>query len=135
MRLFGIDYGDKKIGTAFGDSTAGVAVPLDVIRNEGAATAQRLAKQIKVDSIELVVLGAPLSAHSTDQLEKTRAFAAALTAALEAVGHAVPVVEEDESYTTSESRRLIAEEGAGAEEDALAAMLVVQQYINRQTGA
>jgi hypothetical protein len=40
-------------------------------------------------------------------------------------------VEEDESFTTSESIRLQREEGAQAEEDALAAMLIVQAYINQ----
>ncbi len=43
----------------------------------------------------------------------------------------VPVLEEDESYTTAESIRLQREEGSEADEDALAAMLIVQSYMSR----
>lgn len=125
MRILGIDYGDKKIGLAFGDSSVKVAVPLDVVPNAGDATIQAFAKQVKAEDIDLIVVGVPLSAHSQVQLEKARAFIEKLKAAV-----TVPVAEEDESFTTAESRRLIAEEGAGAEEDALAAMLIVQQHLN-----
>lgn len=125
MRILGIDYGDKKIGLAFGDSSVKVAVPLDVILNTGEATIRELAKRVKVEDIELIVVGAPLSPNSTKQLDKTRAFISLLKAAV-----TVPIVEEDESFTTAESRRLMAEEDAGAEEDALAAMLIVQQHLN-----
>jgi RNase H-fold protein (predicted Holliday junction resolvase) len=41
------------------------------------------------------------------------------------------IEEEDESFTTAESRRLMFEEGAQAEEDALAAMIILQSYLNR----
>jgi len=44
---------------------------------------------------------------------------------------AIPVEEEDESYTTWESVRLQKEEGAQAKEDALAAMIIVKQYLER----
>lgn len=125
MRILGIDYGDKKIGLAFGDSSVKVAVPLDVVLNTGEATIRELAKRVKAEDIELIVVGVPLSSQSQVQLEKSRAFIAKLQAVV-----SVPVKEEDESFTTAESRRLMAEEDAGAEEDALAAMLIVQQYIN-----
>lgn len=125
MRILGIDYGDKKIGLAFGDSSVKVAVPLDVILNTGEATIRELAKRVKAEDIELIVVGVPLSPNTTKQLDKTRAFISLLKAAV-----TVPIVEEDESFTTAESRRLMAEEDAGAEEDALAAMLIVQQHLN-----
>lgn len=130
MRILGIDYGDKKIGVAFGESDAGVAVPLDVVPNLGDATIQAFAKRVTHEDIDLIVVGVPLSARSQVQLEKARAFILKLQAAV-----TVPIVEEDESYTTTESRRLMIEEDAKADEDALAAMLIVQQYINRTNPA
>ena len=42
----------------------------------------------------------------------------------------VPIHEVDEAYTTVESIRLQKEEGSEAGEDALAAMLVVQAFID-----
>ena len=129
MRILGIDYGDKKIGLAFGDSDIGVAVPLDVVVNMGEATLKAFANKANTEDMDVIVVGVPLSTgghHSPVQLEKTRAFIKALQAIT-----AVPVVEEDESYTTAESIRLQREEGADADEDALAAMLIVQGYLSR----
>jgi len=126
MRILGIDYGDKKIGLGFGDSLVNVAVPLDVIPNRGDETIAVLVRRIKSEDIELIVVGVPLSARSQGQVDKTRAFIAKLQAVTQ-----LPIVEEDESFTTAESRRLQMEEDAKADEDALAAMLIVQQYLNR----
>jgi putative Holliday junction resolvase len=130
MRVLGIDYGDKKIGLAFGESEAGVALPLEVIPNRGAETLKELAQKILSEGIEQVVIGAPVSKgghHGPEQLEKTRAFIEKLKAVV-----SIPVVEEDESYTTSESIRLQREEGAEAEEDALAAMLILEQFFSKR---
>lgn len=132
MRLLGIDYGDKKIGLAFGDSEAHIAVPLDVVPNVGDETIRVFARRVTSEDIDLIVVGAPLSTgehHSSKQLDKTREFIKKLEAAV-----AIPVVEEDESYTTAESIRLQREEGSEAEEDALAAMVILQAYMDRTNG-
>lgn len=128
MRILGIDYGDKKIGVAFGDSSARVAVPLEVIRNEGEATIDLLVRRVKEEDIDRIVVGVPLPQgnHSSVQLEKTRQFITQLAQATD-----VPVVEEDESFTSAESIRLQKEDHSRVEEDALAAMLIVQSYIDQ----
>ncbi len=129
MRILGIDYGDKKIGLAFGDTDARVAVPLDVVPNAGTQTLRVFADRVTSEDIDVIVVGVPLSTgthHGSEQLEKTREFIQALQAIV-----SVPVLEEDESYTTAESIRLQREEAAQAHEDALAAMLIVQAYIDK----
>lgn len=129
MRILGIDYGDKKIGLGFGDSSVGVAVPLEVVPNRGQETIQTFAKYVRTDDIDRIVVGVPLATggkYGSRQLEKTRAFIQALSAVV-----SVPVEEEDESFTTAESLRLQHEEGADADEDALAAMLIVRGYLER----
>lgn len=130
MRILGIDYGDKKIGLAFGDSETGVAVPLGVIPSNGEETIKDLAQKITAEKIDQVVIGVPLATgghHGPEQLEKTRVFIEKLKAAI-----SIPIIEEDESYTTSESIRLQKEEGVEAEEDALAAMLILEQFLGRK---
>ena len=95
MRILGIDYGDKKIGLAFGESTADVAVPLEVIQNTGEETLNLLAEHVRSEDIELVVIGVPLSTgghHSPKQLLKTRGFIKNLKKVV-----SVPIIEEDES--------------------------------------
>jgi len=129
MRYLGIDYGDKKIGLAFGDSEAGVAVPLEVIQNTGDDIQQKIADRIKSEQIDEVVIGVPLSTvegPGSPQLEKTRSFIKQLQEVV-----SIPVHEEDERYTTAESIRLQREEGAEAADDALAAMLVLQAYLDQ----
>lgn len=129
MRILGLDYGDKKIGLAFGDSEAQVAVPLDVVPNAGEETIKVFADKVKFEDVDLIVVGVPLKTgghHGPEQLEKTRGFIAKLKNAV-----SIPVEEEDESFTTAESLRLQREEGSEADEDALAAMLITQAYINR----
>ncbi len=128
MRILGIDYGDKKMGLAFGDSNARVAVPLEVIKNEGEVTINTLVRRVKDEDIDRIVVGVPLPQgnHSSVQLEKTREFIGRLSNAV-----SIPVVEEDESFTSAESIRLQQEFNAQAQEDALAAMLIVQSYIDQ----
>lgn len=127
MKILGIDYGDRKIGLAFGESSAHVAVPLEVIVNEGEKTFSDLKTLVEQEDIECIVVGVPLSQgnHSSVQLEKTRSFIKTLSETVK-----VPVHEEDESFTSVESIRLQQEFQAQADEDALAAMLIVQSYID-----
>ena len=61
MRILGIDYGDKKIGLAFGDTDARVAVPLDVVPNAGTQTLRVFADRVTSEDIYVIVVGFPLS--------------------------------------------------------------------------
>ncbi len=129
MRILGIDYGKKKIGLALGESDVRVAVPLEKIENRGDETLKELAKMIKDEGIDLVVVGVPLAVQMHEnklQTHRSRTFAAKLQPLI-----TVPIVEEDESFTTAESQRLMRDEGATADEDALAAMVILQTYLNR----
>ncbi len=130
MRVLGIDYGDKKIGLAFGDSDAQLAVPLDVVPNLGAETIRVFSERVDADAIDVIVVGVPLATgthHGPQQLAKTQAFIHALQQVV-----SVPIMQEDESYTTAESIRLQKEEGTKVQEDALAAMFILQGYFNRR---
>ncbi len=129
MRYLGIDYGDKKIGLALGDDEVKVAAPLEVVRNEGERTALLVAQLIKRERVDAVVVGVPLSAGdapASEQEKKTRAFIAELKKLT-----TVPVYEEDERYTSSESLRIKHEHGSGVPEDALAATLILQAFFDR----
>lgn len=129
MRLLGIDYGNRKIGLAIGDDEAGVAAPLEVIPNEGELTVRRLGERVHSEDIDAIVVGVPLSQgghHSSDQLDSVRAFIERLK-----IGVTIPVFEEDESYTTAESIRMQKESRSKVEEDALAAMLILQAFLDK----
>jgi len=129
MRLLGIDYGFRKIGMAIGDDESHVAVPLEVIQNYGDFTIKELAERIHDEDIDIVVVGVPLSKggrHGEEQLKQTRDFIHDLKKQT-----TVPIFEEDESFTSAESQRIQREEKSGVLEDALAASLILQAFLNR----
>lgn len=129
MRYLGIDYGDKKIGLALGDDEIKVAAPLEVVRHEGERTAVLIAALVKRERVDAVVIGVPISAGdapASEQEKKTRTFIAQLKQLT-----SVPVHEEDERYTSSESLRIKHEHGSGVSEDALAATLILQAFFDR----
>ena len=127
MRYLGIDYGLRKIGLAFGDDESKTATPAEVIQNDERLL-KRLVELVRSEGIGAIVAGVPLPTgahHSDEQLKKTRAFIEALRQATN-----IPVHEVDEKYTSSESRRIQKEMGSGVSEDALAAMLILQSYLD-----
>ncbi len=129
MRLLGIDYGKRKIGLAFGDTETKIAVPLEVIWKQGDEAIRDIVSILKKEDMEGIVIGIPsaVGSHPNEkQIAIVRAFVDKLKKQTD-----LPIEEEDESFTTAESRRLMHEEGAEAEEDALAAMIILQSYLNR----
>lgn len=127
MRYLGIDYGDKKIGLAIGDGETKIASPIDVIENGDHI--KFLEELVKAEDIDEVVIGVPNKIgnfHSEDQLKKTHAFIENLKTKIE-----IPIHEVDESFTSVEAQRLQVEESAGAKEDAISAMLILQDFFER----
>jgi putative Holliday junction resolvase len=131
MRILGVDYGRAKVGFALGDKQSGVAAPLEVIYvADDQSPADVVEKMVAQEEPELLVVGVPLtvgSFHSSDQLEEVRAFIDDLAERL-----SIEIHEIDESFTSRESQRLQQEKGAMAKEDALAAMLILQAWIDEQ---
>lgn len=129
MKYLGVDFGLRKIGLAIGDDETSIAFPFDVIPGGDDAVA-RIAAIAKQEGAESLVAGLPMpvEAHHTDaQLQLTMAFVARLG---EETG--LPVFVVDEQFSSAEARRVQKEYGAQAQEDALAAMLILQAYFDEQ---
>lgn len=121
MKYLGIDYGLRKVGLALGDDETNIAAPLEVIENSDDLLV-RLATMIEQENIDSVIVGLP----PQRQGEVTKEFVQELKKVVK-----VPVHLEDESYSSAESRRIQQEHGSDVEEDALAAMLILQGYLDR----
>jgi len=132
MRYLGLDYGLKKIGLAIGDDKSKIASPLEVIKVINViAVIENIKDLIAEEGIEAIVVGVPKKVgdfHSGGQLDLTKKFIDNLR-----LRTGLPVHEVDESYTSRESQRLQKEQGATASEDALAAMLILQEYLNNES--
>jgi putative Holliday junction resolvase len=123
MRCLGVDFGDKKTGIALGDSVTRICAPLMTLKTE--LVISKLKELVNDEGIEMVVVGLPLFADGqrSKQTEKTENFAKLLS-------EFVRVELIDERFTSAESRQL-QELGDVADEDSLAAMLILEAYFNQ----
>lgn len=126
MRVLALDYGTARCGCAVSDPTGTVVRPLPVLETPDPEAAARLAREHAVDA---VVVGMPvgLSGEEGAQAALTREFAGALAPLLD-----VPVETWDERFTTRLAERS-AREGAGAEQDSLAAAHLLESYLHSVT--
>ncbi|MEK7077852.1 MAG: Holliday junction resolvase RuvX, partial [Patescibacteria group bacterium] len=76
MMYLGIDYGEKRIGLAKGDSRLKIATPFKTITNSPAAL-NELADIVKTEVIEKIVVGVPVSfgGQKNDFADKITEFA------------------------------------------------------------
>lgn len=120
MRCLGVDFGLKKTGLALGDSESRIAAPLRVVLTRDLKA--DIVRTIASEGIECVVVGKPNHVARPDQEDARETFTTF-------VRELVPVFEIDERYTTKESRAMQFE-GVRAEEDAIAAQLILEAYFN-----
>ena len=134
-QIAAFDVGDKRIGVAFSDPFGEYAVPGDTYFRVGnfAADVAAVAEIAEARGAGLIVCGLPLNADGTEsvQTEKTRKFVAALSQKT-----AVPVVLEDERYTTREARRDLVAMGVSSKKDkrkkcvdSVAAAYILEGYL------
>ena len=123
MRLLGIDYGESKIGLAIGDDITKMALPFKILKeSDMAKQVELIAQTIKVESIDLIVIGLPMSLQQniTEQTEHTQIFIKALK------DRGIEVELEDERLSSKAAQSL-----GIKEDDAVAAMQILQTYIDR----
>ena len=153
-KILALDYGRTKIGIALADVQARIAAPLATLprinRNEDMRRLREMARQEKVQQI---VVGLPLRLDGTqgDMADEVTRFAERVR---KQVG--VPVELVDERLTSWEAERILEEElgrklmhqethqgrkktSRAADTkytvDAVAAMVILREYLSRQTGA
>ncbi len=129
-KILGIDYGDKRIGTAIGFVEGRISLPQEVVENRGFDfVLGEIKRIIKEDDIDLIVIGFPISLSGkseSEQLKTTKEFADKLR---EKIG--LEVVFEDERLTSREASNLLLGSKHGKRDD-VAAMLILQSYMNKE---
>lgn len=134
-RMIAFDIGDKRIGVAVSDPFNTFALPGETYVRTGnaAADARALARMAEEMGAGRIVCGLPLNADGSDsaQTEKTRRFAALL-----AESTAIPVVFEDERFTTTEAERVLIAGGVRREKrknsiDSIAASYILEGYLHK----
>ncbi len=139
-RIIAFDIGDKRIGVAASDPFNTYALPgTTYFRTRSAdADAQALADIVREKDAGLIVCGLPLNFDGSEsvQTEKTRRFVELLKSKT-----TVPIVFEDERFTTMEAERVLIAGGVRRENrkrsvDSIAASYILEGYLNKkQKGA
>ncbi len=129
MNFLGIDYGEKRVGLATGNDETKIASPFLILDNKGRDFLLEEIKKICVEeNIEKIVAGMPLTMKSEKgpQAKEILKFIDFLKNNLN-----VPVVTEDERFTSAMVDALMAESGV-KERDAVAAMIILQSFFDRK---
>lgn len=130
MRVFGIDYGDARIGLAIGDTILKIASPYEVIKNKGIDSfIETLQDFIQQEDVELLVIGLPvnMNGNDTDQTRNIQKFIEQLKATL-----SIGIITEDERLTSRYAEGLLKNTHmSGKKSDDVAAMIILQSYFDR----
>lgn len=119
MTILGIDYGAKKVGFAIAEGT--VATPLRIVRYTTRRELRDAIRSACADyDVRTIVVGVPRDRKSVEE------FIAWLRREM-----TTPVVTEDERLTTAFAKRLMRDWKGKADDDAIAATLILQSYVER----
>lgn len=123
IKFLGIDWGLSKIGLSLGSNLSRTAVPWRVVK-----TLPEILNAITEEEVQEVVLGQPLkmSGEAQNLTEEFLKFSRDLQASV-----SVPVHLIDERLTSKMADTLAGHSKAAAEQDAIAAMLILQSYLDR----
>lgn len=151
-KILALDYGRTRIGLALADSEARIAAPHDTLervnRNEDM---RRLREFVREHNVQQIVVGLPLRLDGThgDMAEETTRFASRLRKQI-----GIPVAMMDERLTSWEAERILEEELGrritheitrdGKRKlirntqgkytvDAIAAMVILREYLSRES--
>ena len=134
-RLIAIDYGTKRVGLAQTDPLQLIASPLHALHAKD--TVAYLQTYTTQQPTEAFILGLPLNTNNqdTDSTKHVRIFAKAL---LKAIPH-IPIIFQDERFTTVQAKRTLLEAGLNKKaradkqlHDRTSAVLILQSYMQRR---
>jgi putative Holliday junction resolvase len=137
MRTLALDVGTRTIGVAISDPLGIIAQPVTTIRRTGRAADTAEVMSLVTDrEVGCVVVGLPLRQDATegDSAKEARRMVAAIEKAIAAAGSTVPVVMQDERYTTAQAERSLIKSGVRRKKrkkviDQVAAVLILQGHL------
>ena len=137
MRVFGIDYGDSRVGTAITDELGITAQGLETILNDGKdkKVLARLEEIINKYQVSIIVIGMPINmdGSNTERAQKSVGFIHKLKCNF----NKIPIKAVDERLTTVQAHRTMNELGIKSKnktnlEDTISAVYILETYINNE---
>ncbi len=120
--FLGVDWGTKRIGLAIGDSSTRLASPFKVVGD-----LEEVLDIIEYEEIDEMVIGKPLKMYDADgELDKDYiVFVDELERVVE-----IPIIKVDERLSSKHADSLIGDKKTKAARDSIAAMLILQSYLD-----
>lgn len=126
-KYLGIDWGEARIGLALADNEIKLVTPFLVV-----GSLEEVLKVIKEEGIDIVVVGLPLK--MSDSKEKVdNKFSKFLNLLKKEIK--IPVETFDERLSSKAVDSLIGDKKTKADRDAIAAMLILQGYLEKKYNA
>lgn len=134
-RIVGVDYGKKRVGVAVSDPLRLFAQPYGTFKPS--EVLEELVQLRDREGIEVIVIGWPLTLEGEEG--DATAFVASFIKRLRKELPGVPVVKQDERFTSEMAKDAIRAAGAKRKArrnkervDAAAAAIILQQYLEEQ---
>ena len=136
-KIMGLDYGAKTVGIAISDTLLQIAHPKETIFRDNEKrlrkTLARIEELVRLEDVELIVVGLPLLPDGTqgERAQKAKEFAQKVQTRTD-----IPVILQDERFTTTASDEELDEMQVKPEDrkkviDQLAACHILDEYLNR----
>ncbi len=123
INYLGIDWGEKRIGLALGDNEIKIATPYKVVGG-----VDEIIKIIKDEDIDAVVIGKPLRMANAD-LRMSDEYSEFVNLLKKKVNISIKFV--DERLSSKAADALVGDKKTKAPRDAVAAMLILQTYLDK----
>lgn len=131
-RIFGIDYGLKRVGMAVTDPLKIIASALSTVPEAEALTF--IQRYCAIEEVEAFVIGLPL--YPDGNPAQIAAQADAFARRLQQLFPEKPVYRQDERYTSNQAKQIILQSGVKKEKrrdkalvDKVAAALILEQFM------
>lgn len=121
-KYLGIDWGEKRIGLALGDSETKLASPFKVV-----GSIEEIVKAIEEEEVDEIIIGAPLKMLSS-KLRMSNEFLDFFELLKNKVS--IPIKKIDERLSSKAADALAGDKKTKASRDALAAMIILQTYLD-----
>ena len=137
MNILSIDYGERRIGFAIGNSNRKIATPLSVIHNVSLdSVIENINQVVKNYEIDSIIIGIPLNEDSTESMQATRVrdFCSKIKKKIN-----LPIMGIDERFTSVNSEKLLLDLDMSRKKrkkyiDSIAATIILQSYFaNNET--
>lgn len=125
MNILAIDYGTKRVGLSWSDTTLGVILPFGVVEKPSLKEKVReLKKILDKENIQRIVVGFPLGLKGEENknTERVKKFVFELQKNID-----IEIEYQDERFSSIGADEL----GGGVSRDERAAMLILEGYLQR----